>query len=251
MLRLPEANKRRSDGNKQTRSNTIMKIKAYAAGAAVLGAMTMSSMALGIPSSGTVLFVNPTGPDIGNGSAGGGEFYIDVAPFGAAGSWDFKSFCLEHGSSVSIGSSYNYTVNALQGAVNGGPGASGGKDVISRATAWLYASFANGSLTTVFGGNYDETEENELQNAIWYLENETNTAGNNYFVAKAQSVLGATYLNDATYGEFGTYVLNVGTSPAFGNQDILYYWSVPDGGTTLFILGLGIVTVGAARRRIG
>jgi hypothetical protein len=122
-------------------------------------------------------------------------------------------------------------------------------DTISKGTAWLFAQFAMGTLNTVPGGSYNSSEENDLQQAIWWLEGES-LGVNNYFVAAASSALGvAVYLQDSTYGEFGTYVLNVGPSPEFPNQDILYH-NVPDGGATLSLLGAALLGLGALRRKL-
>lgn len=210
-----------------------------------------------IPLSGQLRWVNPTGGDPGYGTAHGGEFYIDVRYLGT-GEYDFLSFCLENSTTVSYPTTgwYAYSINADQAAIDGDGGAVGGKDVLSKATAWLFAEFSRGTLSTTTGGAYDNSEENALQQAIWWLENETGGV-KNYFVTAAVDALGLGALDNtqlralnATYGEFGTYVLNTGSAPNYGGQDILY-WSVPDGGTTVGLLGLGLVFFGWVRRRMG
>lgn len=231
----------------QRPTNMKNKVVALTLGLGLAGAM--SSMALTLPSSGGLRFLDPAGSDPGYGSAGGGEFYIDVGP--VYGSTDFKSFCLELGETIAPGSgiTYSYNVAPDQAARGGGGGAVSGKDVLSKASAWLYAQFASNPA----GIGYTSAQENTFQNAIWGLESEIALNMANPFVAAAVAALPLSWNLDSAYGEFGTYVLNVyeGTSRT-ARQDILYWErpTVADGGMTLLMLGAGLTMVGIARRRL-
>ena len=173
---------------------------------------------------GTITF---TGGGYGN-SAGGGAF---AATTTGAIPGSFYTFCLEANETLTIPGSYNYTINT--GAVNGGighgttPGASATFDPLSIGTAYLYSQFRSGSLAgynTVAGAN-------NLQWAIWYLENEV---GNLSDPVNAP-VSATTYLNTAlaglnalgTYGSFTTYAdLFQNANGAFGVVAL----NVTDGG---------------------
>ncbi len=119
-------------------------------------------------------------------------------------------------------------------------------------------------------------EADALQHAIWWLETEAaptpdKLAANPYYMAAMDQfkdeVGGATA--DAAVGFLGVYVLNnfvtktaldtfLATGDIFATprkeraQDFLFYAaevSVPDGGTTAMLLGVGLVALGLLRQR--
>ena len=154
----------------------------------------------------------------------------------------FQTFCLEAG---------EYTTNPLyfvigSAAVKGGTGSS---DPLSQGTAWLYSQFVAGTLS---GYDYDASavarlaSARQLQEAIWYLEGESGGV-NNAFVFAATPHGGAA---DASAGYLGVYALNNYFEEGHTTlkQDFLYY-SVPDGGTTLMLLGGALMGLGALRRK--
>jgi hypothetical protein len=195
-------------------------------------------------------------------AAASGAFALPIATVTSSGQTDgrpfnvvttangsFISFCLEsqeylwgwpNGSyfyEVSDAARYN-NVNSLT------------TDPISKATAWLYRNF-----TTVGGYANNNTQNMLVQRAIWALEGEVGgvSAGNPYYLA-ATSGAQAGYQNIDANGAFGVKVLNLWTQDAPNNnwasraQDLLV--PVPDSGTTVAFLGLGVAAIGLARRRL-
>jgi hypothetical protein len=181
----------------------------------------------------------------------------------------FQTFCLEAGENAASPSYFVVAGSAARG------GTTDSTDPLSKGTAWLYSEFAKGTLT-VASGNYfspgapsRDVEAGRLQNAIWWLEGEnsattdTNYASNPYAAAVVTMFGGiAGAKGNATVGYLGVYVLNNFTSAAARDawatngtfdsskkaQDFVYY-SVPDGGTTLMLLGGALVGLGAVRRK--
>lgn len=166
-----------------------------------------------------------------------------------------ETFCLELNENAASPS--HFVVG--DSATKGGEAVS---DPISKGTAYLYSQFAQGTLTGYFSGTRS-VEAGLLQQAIWALEGETAApgAGTNAYYDLALLNGGTT---TAGQGYLGVYVLNnFKTSTARNNfvssgafsdstkaQDFLYY-AVPDGGTTLMLLGGVLMGVGALRRRYG
>jgi len=109
----------------------------------------------------TVTFTNGpfnTGP--------GGEF---IATFANGSS--YRTFCLERFVDVDStgGTEYFYDINSGEtGAIEGGPGAIGGSDRISNATAQIFINWLNGTIPNNSANN------DAVQYAIWILESEIN-----------------------------------------------------------------------------
>ena len=175
----------------------------------------------------------------------------------------FQTFSLEE-FEYAASPSY-FVVNS--GAVLGGAG--GSPDPISKGTAYLYSQFAKGTLSVpLIGtlGNYfaagapgRDAEAGALQNAIWSLEGEIAAlgAGSNAYYDAAIANGGTA---DAPAGYLGVYVLNNFTTAAardafvasgtVSHQAQDFLWYVPDNGTTLAMLGAGLVGLGLIRRRL-
>jgi hypothetical protein len=192
---------------------------------------------------------------------------------GAGNTTNFQTFCLEVSENATT-PSYFVVGNAAY------RGSTATNDPISVGTAWLYSQFAQGNLTvtTPLAGNYFSTggptralEARSLQIAIWALEQENLSSGQTDSLATNPYYLAA--LNEfgslvdaranASVGQHGVYVLINFTAAAardqfalntanydarYRSQDFLYY-SVPDGGATLILLGSALVGLGALRRR--
>lgn len=191
----------------------------------------------------------------------------------------FQTFCIEYQEHFS----YNtpYTADVSGAAKLGGTLT---QDIVSVGTGWLYSQFAQGLLTTTTHGSYftgsaiRKTQAGQLQNAIWWLEGEITTsqaanpfiiAASTFFgIAPAATVptaspssggLGLAGDSLGTYSAagFGVYALNLGplTSGATKHQDQLIFKAtgnreVPDGGTTLLLLGMTVTGMGALQRKM-
>lgn len=220
---------------------------------------------------GTISFGSPT---FQNGN--GGEFNAITTPYsGHLSLGDFPTFCLEDNSYIAQPPSgpYSYTINS--GAVSGGISGATTTDTlhtglpmdnISIGTAWLYRQFRAGSLPMLSGsGNYTEdrlADAGALQQAIWWLEDETGAGIENNYVTLATTAVAALGYADVksdSGGAFGVVVLNLFGGPyadANGlNQDQLAIVPVPEPSTVmagvLLLIPLGISTVRIFRRNHG
>jgi VPDSG-CTERM motif len=203
------------------------------------------------------------------GGVGGGEFTITGQPTLTANydpvatlSGGFQTFCLEYNEHVGVPATYNASISG--GAISGGIGAVNGTDLISMGTAYLYSQFAAGTLV-----GYDYTvgalraaSAGALQAAFWFLEQEI-TLGDALIAANPfLGLLGITTSTDAdiaaqradSNGAYDVAVLNLGTSPGYPNQDQLVIarpgQSVPDGGTTLLLMGVALGGISMIRRKL-
>jgi hypothetical protein len=164
----------------------------------------------------------------------------------------FQSFCLEVYEGITVGSTYQADLNneaILGGGLRPGesPG-SGGGDVISPETAYLYTEFRAGTLDGyVYTGSGRVGSALALQTAIWYLEGE---AG--YQNLEGLSPLAATFIGAAMESGWtdtgDVVVLNLTQGGKVCYQDMLALSTIPAPGAVLLSsLGLGIV--GWLRRR--
>lgn len=160
-----------------------------------------------------------------NHSSTGGEFVMtpDNGP-------SFHTFCLERTEYISIGGRYTYTIsNSTDGGANG-------PDPISIGTAWLYSNFLNHTLP---GYTATAVNQDQLQNAIWYLENEAPRPGGGVvWVNAAQTALGpnVNLFSDAN-GAYGVTVWNLFDSNGRHCQSQLGH-NVPDENTSTIALSL-------------
>jgi len=236
--------------------------------------MAVSSLVLISGANAFAIALNDSGygvNDIGSYQAGsGGEFYFRPTSgpvnnssyadtsrnLGLGGAGSFQTFCLERGEWLAQGS-VRYVVN--DEAVGGGanyhtPAGNQSGDTLSVGTAWLYSQFAQGTLSGYnWSGSDRLTSAGLLQNAIWALEDEIADPSGNIFFTAALNHFGSSAAAQANYtsGEYGVWVLNntVGTTK---KQDMLYYStgaSVPDGGSTLILLGLAASGLSLLGRR--
>lgn len=167
----------------------------------------------------------------------------------AQGDGGFLTFCIEYNEEFNPGGTYNY--NLSFGAKNGGTSGQTpdqpNYDGISNATAYLYSTFAKGSLAGVGGFTYTKSSLGDLQNAIWYLEGETGGV-DNAIAEAAKTHEGATWNNDNN-GAYGVQAINLYYTNGANSQDQLYYHAVPEQGTTLALLGLAILGLVGFRRK--
>jgi hypothetical protein len=159
----------------------------------------------------------------------------------------FETFCVEYNEHFTPGSTLYYGIS--QAAVNGGI-SGGNPDPISKGTAWLYLNFAQHTLagynySTGAGGNASAAD---LQATIWWLEGEGANPNNQFSVAVTSQFGSAMAAMADNNGYYGVSILNLWgdinhTQPA---QDQLIL-TVPDGGLTVMLLGLGFLCLSVGR----
>jgi hypothetical protein len=169
----------------------------------------------------------------------------------------FQTFCVEFNEEFTPGTPYSVSVspNAMYGGQK--PPTTG--DPISIGTAWLYRQFAAGTLFGVdtsgnkvfYDYSYGSGRQNSagaLQQAIWYLEGESNGSSDGVsgdFIREAKSVLGGDITRDAN-GAYGVYALNLGSPGQVQDQLVI---AVPEPATILGALAL-LIPLGAGTIRI-
>ena len=169
----------------------------------------------------------------GPGNTGGGEFYAATSANGS-----FTTFCLEYNEHISFGTTYYYEVSQAAKYNGSYPNT----DPLSKATAWLYLQFLNNTLA---GYSHTQGAANELQQAFWFLEGETGGVNNSY--AQLAATTAGTGDNNGYYG-VGVMNLWANADGTGASQDQLI--RVPDGGSTLTLLSMGIGFLGLVSRRV-
>jgi hypothetical protein len=219
---------------------TIGKLQLAIMAAGLAGAMAAPNLFAYTGLDGTLNFSAST---YQNGN--GGEFNLVTSGLGS-----FPTFCLETGEFIGQPPSgpYTYTINT--GAVAGGPGAYATDphtglpmDNVSIGTAWLFSQFSAGTLTLDTGsGSYFDANRlanaGELQQAIWFLEDEVE-GQNNVYVALAEIALGSNLagIQVDSNGAYDVVALNLFAPDGSLAQDQLAV--VPEPTTTgCFLLGL-------------
>lgn len=196
-------------------------------------------------------------------ATGGPNFINNYSPLATYNSWTtakprigFETFCIEYSEHISFGVTYTATVSdgAKSGGSTGG-GISpivGGKDKISKGTAWLYSQFAAGTLTGYYYNTTlaaRQTSSRLLQEAIWGLEGERTWNASNPFLVlvTSLSLFGsqAGAAADAN-GAYGVAALNLYTASG-GAQDQLVIVPEP---TTVIAGALLLLPFGASTLRI-
>lgn len=188
------------------------------------------------------------------------SYYHPSALQTVSGIQGFSTFCLERSENIYFGQTYAGALNDR--ALNGGndtheiPNLVG--DPVSLGTAWLYSQFAAGSLagydygTVPYSGGEISTRKGDastLQTAIWMLEDELPMDASNFYVSLASSQLGGlATAQTASQGAYGVKVINV-TEGSTRRQDVLV--KVPDGGSTVSMMGAALAVLAGARRRGG
>jgi len=114
----------------------------------------------------------------GIGSTNGGEFNMEVieAFHGYSVGDVFPTYCVERNETIKVGGVYDVVVAG--GAVNGGVGG-GNPDPVDPMTAYLYQQYRRGQLRDDAGNLWgsgsstqDVKDADDLQKAIWYIEQE-------------------------------------------------------------------------------
>ena len=174
----------------------------------------------------------------------------------------FQTFCIEGNEYIAgYDTIYNASLDTYAEA-GGQTGATAGRDPVSVGTGWLYSQFAQGTLDTLgysyAGGTPEQIAARRvsaglLQNALWWLEGEMGLGYdfNNIYMKAVVDFFGSQAAAKADgAATYGVYALNIWTADGVRAQTQLFY-SVPDGGTTLMLLGGALVGLGALRRKFG
>jgi hypothetical protein len=201
-----------------------------------------ASVALAIPSSGLITI---TGGNFEY--SNGGEFTATVAGFPS-----FQTFCIEIQHEFSLGGTYDYTLGQ---DTHGAPPA-GAAPKLNLGTAWLYSQFGRGAITIT-----STTQAGEFQAALWYFQDQgvnpngafsgpgflDGNPGNAYTDAAITALTGMGLdAMDASNGRFGTQIIESSSANGAPAQDWL---QVPDGGTTVVLLGMGLMGLVLVSRR--
>lgn len=182
------------------------------------------------------------------GVTGGGGPFVLTGP-----DYDFITFCLEL--SEALGFPMQVGGISTYAEFNG----VGGTDALDARAAYLYNEYRLGNIGTTLA------DAEALQLALWWIEGEfngdvltpgaavyggpVNATASAYVAAAGVAVAGGWGSTIGPVRVINLLKQNVagGWEPA---QDVLMLLPVPDGGTTLMLLGGALVGIGALRRRI-
>lgn len=138
----------------------------------------VAGVACGMSQAGTIIMSQSP-----YGAPASGEFNATYSNLGVTplsingGGVFFETFCLEKNEYFNYGQAYNVTIDTYADA-GGISGQVGSVDPLDERTAYLYYAFITGTLTGYDYANtlnLRQTQGLALQNAIWFLEGETNT----------------------------------------------------------------------------
>lgn len=150
--------------------------------------------------------------------------------------------------------SYGDTLNYTLTNHTADPG-TGSIQALTAGTAWLYSQFAQGNLLITTGA-----QDTKLQLAFWWLQNSHGAPGigvydsGNYYENLVVGALGsANVMTAAGSSNYGVSIILTEYDNADGKfvryaQPQLYY-SVPDNGTTLALLGVALLGLAGCRRK--
>ena len=159
----------------------------------------------------------------------------------------FETFCVEASVTFSPGSAYSFNLSNMD---------SQGR-VLTEGAAFLYYEFASGLLTGYDYANAAnrQIDAGELQAAIWKLQgNQSGGASypgggsGNPFYTLAVNTLGATNVTTANNGHYNVQILELWDQAGNTHQNQLVV-GVPDGGSSLAMLALGLAGLCAAGLR--
>jgi hypothetical protein len=202
--------------------------------ASVLICIAVTSVALAdpiIPSTGTIVGNNQVSGESGG---NGGLFNVTVD-----GTTSFNTFCIELNDEFEYGVTYDYTLG--QSTHNAPPA----DMALNKGTAWLYSQFELGNLSSQLAGGASSYVA--LQQALWFYQGQIANPGNVF-----TTLVGTDASEFAPIaGSYGVEVIETSLPPGDtihpSGQDWLYM--VPDGGTTVMLLGMGLMGLVFISRR--
>lgn len=179
----------------------------------------------------------------------------------------FQTFCVQTEVDFTPGQSYSYTMglSAIGSGQTYMPGFNGS---LTAGTAWLYAQFASGGLGSSYdyanASNSRKTDAGLFQAAIWALMGEAvpndgayqtaTTLNNTYYAMTIAHFGGSVSAADAAVNSSdndGVEILQLGIAPNVAQNQLYYNPSaVPDNGTTLVLLGLGLCGLAIFGRKL-
>lgn len=157
----------------------------------------------------------------------------------------YNAFCVEKNIYFQYGEDM-FVQSVGDEVISGGPndGASGanGGDPLAQETMWLYASYWQG----VFGAHTD-TLMMQVQNAIWYMEDEYDAGADAY---NSLISMGGSTVTDFSVTGWDIQVINPVGADGLEKQSLLVGQPVPEPGTiVLFGVGLLGVLIGRFQKR--
>jgi hypothetical protein len=181
------------------------------------------------------------------GSTGGGEFGVARLP--NQNTELFRTFCLERNEYIDFNQA-GFRVDSITNFADAGGVGGGSPDYLDPRTAWLYYHFRMGSLTGYDYGAGRVTSANNLQNAIWRLEDEiTGQAGNPFIIAA-----NAASTEALAFAASRVRVMNISWATTRGGyvagqraQSMLTL--IPEPGSMLVWAVLGLAGAGMTNRR--
>jgi hypothetical protein len=191
------------------------------------------------------------------GTGSGGEFLASYGPNVNSLTSTFLTFCVEDAQLISLGTPYqvNSIIDRAVTGPTGTDGTYGGlpADILERTTAWLFLQFdkvRNQGVAADAGFSYStDTDANDLQAAIWWLESSGAAGANNAYVTLANAQLsGVLDAAKAIVRVINPVIVGTdGTHEADHVQSMLYV--VPEASTIAVWSVLSLVGAGVAYRR--
>jgi hypothetical protein len=178
----------------------------------------------------------------GPGTTNGGEFKV----YDIGGNHIFNTFCLERNEYLNFDDIFvvgDISTEVREGGVNNGLTNPNLPDPLDQRTAFLYHNFYWGTLE---GYDYSNSYANDLQNAIWYIENEIDSyipEKMNYFTLADEAVR-----SGAWSGLGDVRVINLTTKNPEPAQDQLTVVPVPEP-STILLIGTGLLGMIAFGRK--